>query len=128
MSRDGTITTFGTCKESLVKFYENLGINTKFIMNNVMLNEKIKHVEPKNTVIGLYAAKKDDWRKNLFAQIAAVSLIKDATIDIIPMDYEAATFASNLGLKVTGIDKPVPRDDLLKRMANNTIFSTTCNK
>lgn len=121
MSKDGTITTFGTCKESLVKFYENLGINTKFIMNNVVLNEKIKHNEPKNTIIGLYAAKKDDWRKNLFAQIAAVSLIKDATIDIIPMDYEAATFASNLGLKVTGIDKPVPREELLKRMANNTM-------
>ena len=121
MSKDGTISTFGTCKESLVKFYENLGINTKFIMNNVILNNKIKHNEPKNTVIGLYAAKKDDWRKNLFAQIAAVSLIKDATIDIIPMDYEAATFASNLGLKVTGIDKPIPRDELLKRMANNTM-------
>ena len=121
MSKDGTITTFGTCKESLVKFYEKLGINTKFIMNNVILNEKIKHVEPKNIVIGLYAAKKDDWRKNLFVQIAAVSLIKDATIDIIPMDYEAATFATNLGLKVTGIDKPIPRDELLKRMSKNTM-------
>lgn len=121
MSKDGTITTFGTCKKSLVKFYEKLGINTKFIMNNVILNEKIKHVEPKNIVIGLYAAKKDDWRKNLFAQIAAVSLIKDATIDIIPMDYEAATFATNLGLKVTGIDKPIPRDELLKRMSKNTM-------
>lgn len=121
MSKDGTITMFGTCKESLVKFYENLGINTKFIMNNVILNKKIKHKEPKNTVIGLYAAKKDDWRKNLFAQIAAISLIKDATIDIIPMDFEAATFAINLGLKVTGIDKPIPRDELLKRMANNTM-------
>lgn len=121
MSRNGTIKTFGTCKESLVKFYENMGINTKFIMNNVILENKIKHEEPKNIVIGLYAAKKDDWRKNLFAQIAAVSLIKDAIIDIIPMDYEAATFASNLGLKVTGIDKPVPRDELLKRMSKNTM-------
>lgn len=121
MSKDGTITTFGTCKESLIKFYEHLGINTKFIMNNVILCEKIKHIEPQNTVIGLYAAKKDDWRKNLFAQIAAVSLIKGATIDIIPMDYEAATFATNLGLKVTGIDKPIPREELLKRMSKNTM-------
>lgn len=121
MSKDGTIKTFGTCKESLVKFYENLGINTKFIMNNIVIDKKIKSSNPKNTVIGLYAAKKDDWRKNLFAQIAAVSLIKNATIDIIPMDYEAATFASNLGLKVTGIDKPVPRDELLKRMSKNTL-------
>ena len=121
MCKDGTIKTFGTCKESLVKFYENLGINTKFIMNNIVLDKNIKHTEPKNIVIGLYAAKKDDWRKNLFAQIAAVSLIKDATIDIIPMDYEAATFADYLGLKVTGIDKPVPRDELLKRMSKNTM-------
>lgn len=121
MCKDGTLETFGTCKESLVKFYENLGIKTCFIKNNVILPEKIKHKEPKDITIGLYAAKKDDWRKNLFAQIAAVSLIKNATIDIIPMDYEAAEFASNLGLKVTGIDKAIPRNELLKRMANNTL-------
>ena len=121
MCKDGTLEVFGTCKESLVKFYENLGIKTHFIGNNVILPEKINHKEPDNIVIGLYAAKKDDWRKNLFAQIAAVSLIKNATIDIIPMDYEAAEFASNLGLKVTGIDKPIPRNDLLKRMSQNTL-------
>ena len=121
MCKDGTIEVFGTCKESLVLFYENLGVKTHFIMNNVILKEKIKHTEPNETIIGLYAAKKDDWRKNLFAQIAAVSLIKNATIDIIPMDYEAAEFASNLGLKVTGIDKPLPRGELLKRMSNNTL-------
>lgn len=121
MCKDGTISVFGTCKESLVKFYENLGIKTKFIMNNVILPKKIKHESPKNLVIGLYAAKKDDWRKNLFAQIAAVSLIKNATIDIIPMDYEAATFADQLGLKVTGVDKAIPREELLKRMAKNTM-------
>ena len=121
MCKDGTIEVFGTCKESLVPFYENLGIKTHFIRNNVILPEKIKHSEPKETVIGLYAAKKDDWRKNLFAQIAAVSLIKNATIDIIPMDYEAAEFASNLGLKVIGIDKPLPREELLKRMSKNTL-------
>ena len=121
MCKDGTITTFGTCKESLVKFYENLGINTKFVMNNVILDKKINHTEPKDIVIGLYAAKKDDWRKNLFAQIAAVSLIKNATIDIIPMDYEAATFATNLGLKVTGINNSIPREKLLDRMSKNTM-------
>ena len=121
MSREGILEVFGTCKESLVSFYENLGIETSFIRNNVMLNEKIEHNEPGNLIIGLYAAKKDDWRKNLFAQIAAVSLLKDATIDIIPMDYEAATFASNLGLKVTGIEGAIPRDELLKRMSGNTL-------
>ena len=121
MCKDGTIEVFGTCKESLVKFYNNLGIKPHFIMNNVILKEQIKHEENKKTIIGLYAAKKDDWRKNLFAQIAAASLIKEATIDIIPMDYEAKEFAENLGLKVTGVEKALPRDELLKRMAKNTI-------
>lgn len=121
MCKDGTIEVFGTCKKSLVPFYENLGIKTHFIDNNVTLKEKINHLEPDNVTIGLYAAKKDDWRKNLFAQIAAVSLIKDATIDIIPMDYEAAEFARNLGLKVIGEEKPLSRDLLLKRMAHNSL-------
>ena len=121
MSRDGILEVFGTCKESLFSFYENLGIETSFIRNNVILKEKINHEEPKNLTIGLYAAKKDDWRKNLFAQIAAVSLLKNATIDIIPMDYEAATFASNLGLIVTGLEGAIPRDKLLERMSKNTL-------
>ena len=121
MSREGILEVFGTCKESLFSFYENLGIETSFIRNNVVLKEHIEHEEPNNLRIGLYAAKKDDWRKNLFAQIAAVSLLKDATIDIIPMDYEAATFASNLGLKVTGLERAIPRDELLKRMSKNTL-------
>lgn len=121
MSKDGTIEVFGTCKESLVNFYKKLGLNTHFIKNNVILKDKIKHVEPSNITVGLYAARKDDWRKNLFAQIAAVSLIKNATIDIIPMDYEAKEFAENLGLKVTGVDKAVPRNELLKRMAQNSL-------
>ena len=37
------------------------------------------------------------------------------------LKYEAAEFASNLGLKVTGVDKALPRNELLKRMSKNTI-------
>ena len=121
MSRDGTLTTFGICKESLINFYENLGIDVSFIKNNVILPKKIKHTEPDNLVIGLYAAQKDDWRKNLFTQIAAVSLIKNATIDIIPMDYEAASFAKRLGLHVKGKNGTISRKELLDRMSRNTL-------
>ena len=121
MCKDGTIKTFGTCKQSLVKFYENLGVNIKFIMNTVKLDKKIDHNEYDNTVIGLYASSKDNWLKNTFSQIAAVSLIKNATIDIIPMDIEVVNFAKKLGLKVTGVDKLIPREELLQRMSKNTI-------
>lgn len=121
MCKDGTISVFGTCKESLVKFYENLGIKTKLIKNNVILSKKIKHEIPNNIVIGIYASSKDSWLKNIFTQIAAVSLIKDATIDVIPMDHEIVSFAKSLGLKVTGADKAIPREELLKRMSKNTM-------
>lgn len=121
MCKDGTIEVFGTCKESLVDFYKNQGIKTHFIRNNVILKRDIKREKTKEITIGIYAAKKDDWRKNLFTQIAAASLIKNATIDIIPMDYEAKNFAENLGLKITGVDKALPREELLERMAKNTI-------
>lgn len=121
MGKNGILHTFGTCNKSLVDFYKNLGINTKFIMNNVNLSKSIEHKEPKNIVVGIYSSQKDNWLKNLFAQIAAVSLIKDATVDLIPMDNEASSIATNLGLKVTGVDKPIPRDELLERMSNNTL-------
>jgi len=121
MAEEGILDVFGTCKESSVNFYKNLGIKTHLLRNNVKLKEECKKEETDEIVVGIYSSQKDNWIKNLFAQIAAVSLLKNATIDIIPMDYEARDLAVNLGLKVTGIDNAIPRDELLKRMAKNTI-------
>ena len=45
MYRDGILDVFGTCKESLVKFYEHLGLKVCFIGNNVNLSKKVKHVD-----------------------------------------------------------------------------------
>ena len=106
------IKTFGICKES-----------TKFITNKVDVNYDIKKKEEsKNTFkIGLYAAKCDDWRKNMFTQLAAASLIPNATIDMVPLNESAISFAKMLNIKITGIDKPLPREELIKRMANNDV-------
>ena len=119
MAKDGTLATFGTCKESLVKFYSHLGINTKFIINNVHLKKDFKRFNNKSNRIGIYASSKDSWLKNLFTQIAAVSLVENVTLDIVPMDLEIMNFAKSLGLSVTGVDKPIPREELLKRMSDN---------
>ena len=121
MSKAGILDLFGTCKSSALKFYSNLGINTHFIKNNVNLKSEYQHEANDEIKIGLYSSQKDNWIKNLFAQIAAASMIKGATVDIIPMDNEAAEFARRLGLKVTGIDKAVPRKELLERMSKNTL-------
>lgn len=122
LHKEGIIDVFATCKESILNFYKNEGYNTMLVRNTVRLPKKITGKSPKDEVrIGIYAAKCDDWRKNLFAQLAAASLIPNAVVDMVPLNPEAITFANEIGLKLVGLDKPIPRDELLKRMANNTI-------
>lgn len=122
LHRAGIIDVMATCKESILEFYKNEGFKTAFIRNNVKLTRKITGKASENEVrIGIYAAKSDDWRKNLFAQLAAASLIPNAVVDMVPLNPEAQSFANELGLKLEGLDKPIPRLELLKRMANNTI-------
>ena len=121
MNKDGTIDVIATCKKSIIPFYEKIGIKTCFITNKVSL-PKIKGTAPKNEVrIGIYAAKTDDWRKNLFTSIAAASLIDNAVIDMIPTTKEAKEVASMLHVKLEGEGTPLPRKALLKRMANNSV-------
>ena len=122
LHKQGIIDVFATCKESILEFYKNEGYKTAFIRNNVKLSKKIKNSSPKDCIkIGIYAAKSDDWRKNLFTQLAAASLIPNAVVDMVPLNPEALNFANNIGLRLEGLDKPIARNELLKRMANNTL-------
>lgn len=128
LHREGIIDVFGTCKESLVNFYKSQGFKTAFIQNTVRLNDDIKqeinNVERENSTgkikIGLYAAGMD-WRKNMFNQIAGASLVENSVVDSVPLNFEGQVFASKIGLEMTGLDKGVKREELLKRMASNTI-------
>ena len=122
LHKQGIIDVFATCKRSLIEFYKKEGYKTKFITNTVVLPKKIKGNRPKDEVrIGIYAAKCDDWRKNMFAQLAAASLIENAVVDMVPINPEAKKFANSLGLKLKGLDKAIPREELFERMSNNTI-------
>ena len=122
LHKKGIIDVMATCKESLLNFYKKEGYNGYFLTNKVSVNvapEKKQNV--KNIRIGLYAAKCDDWRKNMYTQMAAVSLIKNAIIDMVPLNDSAKDFAKILGVKIEGIEKPLARKDLLKRMSKNDI-------
>ncbi|MBP3920865.1 MAG: hypothetical protein J6D28_04795 [Bacilli bacterium] len=123
LHKQGIIDVFGTCKKSLINFYNQEGLKTAFITNKVDVdkNIEIKNVKNKKTRIGLYAAKSDDWRKNMFTQIAAVSLLDDVVLDMVPLNEYALKFANILGLEVDGIKKSLPREELLKRMSNNDL-------
>lgn len=128
LHREGIIDVYGTCKESLVNFYKSQGFKTAFIKNTVRLDENLKKevlatkssVKNEKIKIGLYAAGMD-WRKNMFNQIAGASLIDNAILDSVPLNFEGQVFASRIGLEMTGLTKGVKREELLKRMAANDI-------
>jgi mannosyltransferase OCH1-like enzyme len=118
----GIIDVMGTCKESLINFYKEEGYKTAFITNKVVLKKPIKNNTNKDEIrIGLYAAKSDDWRKNMFAQIASVALIDNAVLDMVPLNKDAVEFAKMLNIKLVGLDKPIPREKLIERMSHNNI-------
>ncbi len=122
LHKQNIIDVFATCKESLINFYKEEGYKTAFITNTVKLNKKIKGNPPKDKIkIGIYAAKCDDWRKNMFAQLAAASLIPNAVVDMVPLNSEAKKFASFIGLRLEGLDNPIPREELIERMSNNNL-------
>ena len=115
------IDVMGTCKKSLMKFYEKEGYKPFFITNKVTVNEVPKKKKDKVVRVGLYAAKCDDWRKNMFAQIGAISLIKGAVIDMVPLNETAKEFAEILGVKIEGEEKPLKRNELISRMSQNSV-------
>lgn len=123
LHREGVIDVMGTCKKSLINFYDNEGFNSCFITNKVTTDVKPvkKDKNKKEIVIGLYAAKCDDWRKNMYSQMAAISMIDNAVIDMTPLNDEAEAFAKLIGVKIQGEKKSIPRDELLKRMSKNDV-------
>ena len=126
LHKKGYINRMATCKQSLENFYEKQDFSSTFLTNKVsidkkIINSKVTPRKSKEIRIGLYAAKCDDWRKNMFTQIAAVSLIENAVIDMVPLNEKAKEFCNLLGIKLEGEEKPLPREELLKRMKNNDL-------
>lgn len=124
LHKKGYIDVMATCKESLLNFYLNQGYNAVFITNKV---EPVKSTSKKKKsdklIIGLYAAKCTDWRKNMFSQMAAVSLIPNAIVDMVPLSKEAVDFAKSINLNIKGTEHGLSRSDLMKRMSTVDVVS-----
>lgn len=122
LHKKGIIDVMGSCKESLQQFYKNEGYTAQFITNKVTTDVKPQNNKKNDEIkVGLYAAKCDDWRKNMYAQMAAVALIDNAVIDMVPLNDGAKEFAELIGVKLVGSDKPLPREELIKRMSGNDV-------
>lgn len=121
LHKKNIIDVMGTCKKSLIEFYKKEEYQPFFITNKVTVNVKSEKKKDDKVRIGLYAAKCDDWRKNMFTQMAAVALIDNAILDMVPLNDSAKEFAEILGLKLDGEEKPLKREDLIARMSKNTV-------
>lgn len=122
LHKKGIVDVMATCKKSLVNFYKKEGYNSQFLTNKVSVNIKPSSKKENGKIrIGLYAAKCDDWRKNMYTQMAAISMIDDAVIDMVPLNDSAKDFAKIIGVEIDGLEKPLKREDLLRRMSLNDI-------
>ncbi len=121
--KHGLIDSIGFVKKSMYEFYKSKNINCEFVMNTLNI-DKTKYInntkKDKNVKIGVYAAG-DRWLKNFYNQLSAASMIENHIIDCIPKSQKTMEFASIIGAKVIGESKPIPREDLLRRIAQNDI-------
>lgn len=114
---------FGFVKKSLYEFYKEKGYKVSFVMNNIQIKEKEKYIKKdkeSNLKIGLYASG-DRWVKNTYNQISAVSLIKNATLDCIPLNEKIIGIARRYNVNITGEFGNVSREEMYNRLANNDI-------
>lgn len=116
------VDVMGTCKRSLMNFYTAQGYKAYFITNKVSGLPKVdKKKNSDKRVIGIYAAKCDDWRKNMYSQMAAIKLLDHAVMDMVPLNEPAKQFAKQYKIEVTGIEKAISREKLLQRIARNDV-------
>lgn len=125
LCREGVIENWGFAKESMVDVYKLAGYPAEFVMNCVpkeqkVYKEKINRKQDDEIRIGIYASG-NTWNKNAYTQIAAASLIKDATIHCIPYNNQMEEFSKQLGVEIFGSKERVSREELLKHLGSNDI-------
>lgn len=107
-------------KKSMYEQYKKLGYAVEFLPNNISLKKSVVKKKHEGIRIGIYASG-DRWVKNLYNQMAAASLVEGAMLDMVPLNDTSMQFAKILKIGVTGEEKNVSREELLKRIAENDI-------
>ena len=122
-SKFGLIDSIGFVKKSMYEFYNSKGFKCEFVMNTLTIDKK-KYIVNKETSkkvrIGVYASG-DRWVKNFYNQLSAASMVKNHLIDCVPRSEKTMDFANMINANMIGESKPIPRDELLKRIASNDI-------
>lgn len=122
MLKDGVIDGVVFVKKSMYEQYKKLGYKVEFLGNTVHIEGK----KPKRTRrdkgirVGMYASS-DRWLKNYYNQMAAVSLVEGAELDVIPLTDTAVRFAKILKLKVDGVKQNLEREEIFERIVEDDV-------
>lgn len=124
LQKRGIVSTIGFFKSAMADFYNKKGYNACLLMNDVNLNEKYNTNDKKDgkIKIGLYSSG-DRWEKNTYNQLSSCAMVKGASVDIIPNTKLATSFCKLMNIEMidNNSSMAVSREELLKRMANNTV-------
>lgn len=117
--------SIGFVKKSMYEFYKKKGYNVEFVMNTLSL-DKEKYLPQSKTdadavrKVGVYASG-DRWVKNFYNQLCAASLLDNVKVECMPLSTKTLLFADIIQLEVEGEGQPIPREQLLKKMAGNLL-------
>lgn len=121
----GKIDELGFVKKSLYEFYKAKGYRASFLMNDVTIDNKEKYMPSKSDLsqklkIGIYSSG-NRWVKNVYNQLSAISLFKDAEVDCVPITSKISTISRLYEINLSGVDHGISQEELYKRMAANDI-------
>ena len=125
LQKRGIVKCIGFFKKSMAYFYNKKGYKAVHLMNDVNVENSEnykKDTSDKRLKLGLYSSG-DRWEKNTYNQLSACAMVKDAYVDIIPQTKLATSFCELMNIKTAynDISSGLPREELLKRMANNDV-------
>ena len=123
---DNKCDSIAFAKKSMYEQYKQLGYNVEFLANttNIDFDKKKATKQDDHVVVGVYSSG-NRWVKNTYNQLSAASLIKNASVDMIPLSQKDKEFASLLKLEITGKEDTVSHEEMLERISKCDIVLYT---
>lgn len=127
--KEKKVNSLAFVRSTMYEFYKKAGFNACYLQNNVKIDENLKKqvldeaktAAKSDTIkIGIYNADSREL-KNIYTALSAMKLVPNSSADVVPINEGAKQFAKILGLNTTSLDDYIPTEDLLKRVAKNSI-------
>ena len=118
------VNEIGFFNKSLYEFHKQKGYDVQYLMKNIDIKDKEKYRKEKESSkliqIGLYKAY-DNYMKNIFSQIEAVSLMENVKLECIPTNYKISMLGRKYNINLTGESRNLSKEELYEKMVGNDV-------